>query len=1048
MVLHVNSTIGGAKGNNNQLYLKRADDGEFPVLDWEVPFVPETADAFKMNGSAATLIKMRSTGDGMFFEFAAVEAGTVITISGTYVSEQKATKYVFEESQFVWTGEKWERNAVYTKYDIGALQFQTMQPNANNMAYFKRADGEAIPIKTTENDLNWTTAFSYAAGSVKLNGENVTPTVKFPEGMFIEFGAVPNVGDILTIGGTFYSADLEVQYAIAESVFQWNGTAWESYVAKPEINYTEYKVTSIAAANGSTVSALYLYPTAGVDAFPNGNEDWNSVYTFAVGSGKGMSLDGAVLTTTDIKLPGSDLYIGLGANASEGSIFIIDGEYYNEEKGIKLIFENCALQWNGSAWVAYTPEEGYTQYKVKAISATDASTASVLYLYPAAGIEAFPNGNEDWSSVYTFEVGSGKGMSLGGEAITTTDIKLPGTDFFIAMGVEAKEGDIFTIDGTYFNAEKGIKLVFEDCALQYNGTSWVTYAEFKTYELGMMALHVNSTIGGAKGDNSVLYLKRADDGVFPVLSWDIPFVPESADCFKVNGEAANLGKMRSTADGMYFLFEAVEAGTVITIGGTYVSEQSFTKYVIEESNFVWTGTAWEKYVEYVTFEIGALSFANFEGGNKNMPNFYRVDGEAIPIKTTENDLNWTTAFSYAPGSVKLNGNDITPTVKFPHDLFVEMTIPNEGDVLVIGGAFYSPDLGIKYIVTESTFIFNGTVWVSQLEVAKAEAIQTIDTYKATFVQEDYYETEWNSFNAIIAEATAKINAAMTVADVEAAVAAAKTAMDDVVTKAESDAKIEEIKTSAKAELAAYKAESDYTVDGWAAIQAIIAKAGANIDAAISVTEVEAVVVSAKAEMDAVKTAAQVAEEQAFIDAAVAELTAYKTESDYDAEGWAAIQAIINKAGADMSAVIGDEAAINAIVATAKADMDKVLNAVDSAAAALAAAKTAAKAEVQAYYGALNFNQYSDEAMAMLSGYVAGAMTAIEAATTAEEAADAVLAFKTSVDNVEKMQPSGGNSGANDGATSTGCGSVVDGGLAAGVLVAAAAVMALRKKKED
>ena len=80
------------------------------------------------------------------------------------------------------------------------------------------------------------------------------------------------------------------------------------------------------------------------------------------------------------------------------------------------------------------------------------------------------------------------------------------------------------------------------------------------------------------------------------------------------------------------------------------------------------------------------------------------------------------------------------------------------------------------------------------------------------------------------------------------------------------------------------------------------------------------------------------------------------------------------------------------------------------------------------------------------------MAAIEAATTAEEAQSAVATFKTKVESVATVQPSDGNSDAEnseeDDAQSTGCFSVADGGILASVTLAAAAVMALRKKKED
>ena len=54
-------------------------------------------------------------------------------------------------------------------------------------------------------------------------------------------------------------------------------------------------------------------------------------------------------------------------------------------------------------------------------------------------------------------------------------------------------------------------------------------------------------------------------------------------------------------------------------------------------------------------------------------------------------------------------------------------------------------------------------------------------------------------------------------------------------------------------------------------------------------------------------------EEAVVAAAKAELAAYKTEADYSATGWAAIQAIITEANADLDEAIGNEEEINAIV---------------------------------------------------------------------------------------------------------------------------------------
>ena len=193
-------------------------------------------------------------------------------------------------------------------------------------------------------------------------------------------------------------------------------------------------------------------------------------------------------------------------------------------------------------------------------------------------------------------------------------------------------------------------------------------------------------------------------------------------------------------------------------------------------------------------------------------------------------------------------------------------------------------------------------------------------------------------------------------------------------------------------------------------------------------------------MDTLKTDADWTAAEAVVAEAKADLADEAVESNYNADGWAAIQAIITKANADLDAAVGDAAAIEAIVAAAKADIDAVPTAEEAAAAALAEAKKAAKDEAQAYYDALNYELYTDEAMATLTDLLKAVKEAIDGATTEAEVAEVVATYKTNVDAVEQIKPSNGGSG---------CGSVVDGGLLAGVALAAVAgVLVLRKKKED
>ena len=112
----------------------------------------------------------------------------------------------------------------------------------------------------------------------------------------------------------------------------------------------------------------------------------------------------------------------------------------------------------------------------------------------------------------------------------------------------------------------------------------------------------------------------------------------------------------------------------------------------------------------------------------------------------------------------------------------------------------------------------------------------------------------------------------------------------------------------------------------------------------------------------------------------------------------------------------------------------------------------AKNEVKEYYEALDLSQYSKEAKATLNSYVSSARTAIDAATTKEAIDKIVKDFKANVDSVEKNvedQQQEETSSSAEQTQSSGCFGVVGSACAvSGIGLAAAAIVALRKKKEN
>ncbi len=1116
LVLHVNSTVGGAKDNNAVLYLQRADGGALPVLDWGVAFA--TTDGFKINGEVAA-VEMKSTADGMYFGFSALNAGDVITISGEYVCEANATKYIIAESQFIWTGSAWDKyiEVEYTTYEIGALNFMTMEPNRLNMAYFNRLDGEAIPIKSTENNVNWDTAFNFLANSgvgITLNGQSITPTLKFPDQVFIELSANPSAGDILVIGGTFYSQDLAAKYVITESSFKFNGTNWEAYTKEegtdtPEITYTEYKaddlivhVHSTAGNANSNNTTLWLYGTGDT------SDAW-AYYTHESGAGIKINGESAAVNVQDFS---GGLYLK-DFSVNVGDVISIGGTFVNDERATKYIIAERYFQWNGSGWTAYVPPVEYTEYTISNLQVADTSMEggaycanNVLSLKMDGGATV-----NDWP---WFVYESGVGFTVNGESAALTGgianavQDMNGGLYF--QFAEVNSGDIVSIGGVFSNEDLGLRYNIPESKFIWNGTAWEKYVEYTTYELGVIEPNTNSsTFGVASARCDHLY--TAGIASLPVQDWESPFVLESGYGVQVNGEECIYYEIKSTDGGLWFGLFNIQAGDVVSICGTFKNVKHAAKYVIEESKIVWNGSTWEKYVEYTTYELGEMRV--MAASSSTAVYLTTASGEPLPINS------WEYRFLFLGDSgigITLNGEQvITNDIKSPDGnmyLAFNGKVAEEGAVLKVGGTFRNIDTAAAYVIAESEFVYVDSVWKNRIDIVKEDACKALEEYKSNFTQDNYYEAEWNSFDTIIEEGKANISAATTNEEIETALAEAKAKMDNVVTKEESDAIFEGLKVRAKEDLAAYKNEVDYRATEWTAIQEILAQANTAIDASESVTAINEAVDSAKTAMDAVKTNAQWEADEAVVDSAKAELAAYKNEADYYEAEWTAIQAIISEVNADIDNAIGNKTTILEIVATAKTAMDavKTTEQVDADVAVATAAKAelatykneadyyetewtaiqaiitaanadidnaigddaeiaeivesakvdidevktakeVAKDEVRAYYNALDHDLYSEEAESEISGYVSSVMQAIEEATTNAELDAAIVQFKANIEAVEKVpsvDSSNEDESSDEGEPTSGCGAVITSGLSVGVVLGAAAVALLRKKKED
>ena len=1091
------------------LYIKSSSVTDYPVNDWHAYFNLTSGDGWKLNGNDVTVGSLISADKHLYVNLkdANVQVGDKLTVSGTFAYEEGKVQYVIEESTFIWNGTTWENYVEYTEYELGTLKFRMWTTGSNHIYLYGADDPRdgSIPKPGDGND-GWTATFKWKDGiGIQINGQDVSASVKYPGEIFIAFSKAPAVGDILTVGGTFYNPELMIAYIVDETSFTWDGTTWVEVV-----DYTEYEVGAL-----TTLGTQALAGSIDLKKADNGSFEANGSFKFLGGSGIGIAMNGEAIETKQIAILGNMMTFSIAPNANEGDVLTIGGTFYNVENAVKYIIEESSFIYENGTWSVY--ESNYNEIGLgEVIVLADASDAQYIYLASKDDTLELPVNSWEAEFVPTF----GLGVTLNGQVVEGAVILSVDNSIYLELPSEAQDGDILVIGGKFVCEAEGVLYFVKNTQFTWNAdeAAWEGVINYNTMEVGKLKLYGNSNSATA-GKSDRIHFKASSALVLE----DFTLALESGIGFTVNGEQREF-TMKNLKDGngyLYFTFEGVEEGDVVTIGGTFYNKEMAVKYVIEESTFIWENGAWS--IIYEKVNVGPVIIITTTTSRQDLY-LAPANGKTFPASGWEDPLYYVSGAGITVDGVEINMNN---TVKVPDigTIFVRLTGTAdgvaEGAVVVIGGVFRCPTSGIEYTIEESTFVYANGAWSNQLDTVKSETVAALDEYFATFTEGDYYETEWTLLTEIVTTAKAAIKSEISKFAVEELFANAKANMDAVATKAAWDAESDQIKAqakadiesyknvneyrdddkaviaatvaealagidaatdwatmnnivkhakavmdalwtaaewdaaeavvaAAKAELESYKSEADYFVEEWATIQTIIANANANIDALIgSTASIENVVNDAKAKMDAVKTMEQVIADEAVVNAAKDELAGYKAQADYNEPEWNEIQTILAKAYANIDDSIGDAETIANIVADAKAKMDKVLKSEAANKKAFDDAKATAEAAIRELANSINYDEYSEEAANEISGYLAAAVEAIEAVTEKEDFAKIVDDVTAKIASVQKLAVADDNevSILDKVKQAVGCSSVV--GLTTSVtMMAAAAAIVLNKKKED
>ena len=554
--LNASVTSGEALGVNNSSY--------------EFAFKAGTGKGFLLNNVAHTGWTMKQPSNGVISINLGIEAkkGDSITLDGVFYNESAKAKIVFYNCALVFDGTAWATWKVYTAYSL-----VTYDPLADGSAFYAYSTDFTKP--SHEGDPNaWNYMFSFEEGSGNVfmyNEENITTwKVKQPGDFYVETGKSATSGDEIVIDGAFINAEWGIRFVFENCGLRYNGSAWEAFDA----NVT-YKVGKLQISS-KEATANHVYLRKSNDGTLDGANGWDD-NTFVLKRGK-ITLNGEVITPT-IKDPGS-LFIDLGSSANGGDVFTICGTIYNAEK-IQYVIEESSFFWTGSEWKDCVD-----------LGSVTSITSSANAVYMDVEKTQLPISSWDYAPTLTL----GHGLTIDGEeASIVNNVKSVGNELYVSLS-GVREKSILTIGGVFYYAEIETYYVLKETTFMWENGAWSKIG--KPYSIGSIKVSPNSNNGAASTAANQLYVNRADGGDFPFQGWENPFVLESGEGLTVNGKKVSFSEIQS-AEGMWFLFAGVEAGDVITIGGTFYCANQDLRYFVKKSAFTWNGKIW---IDYYTDE--------------------------------------------------------------------------------------------------------------------------------------------------------------------------------------------------------------------------------------------------------------------------------------------------------------------------------------------------------------------------------------------------------------------------------------------------------------
>ncbi|MBQ8494545.1 MAG: hypothetical protein IJ465_02175 [Clostridia bacterium] len=730
------TTVGAETGNtnNNHIYFAGSatlDAYKVNTTNWDVRLVPveDGVSGVYLNGikmPGATVFKYNDAANRWFAEgFIASEAGDKVTIKGSFVNDMQAAKVIIEECSFIWNGSKWEDEQTdidysqYTAYNGTLTTFGAEATGKNNQIYFKGDAGLAEVFndliaadKEAGNETNgWNTSMLYALKGEEngffLNGAKVD-ALEFQKysdinnGWFAT-GFIAEVGDVLTIKGSFANDAQQVLITFTERSYIWDGNKWADDVPDTTV-YTDITLTGMTLPNYSDDEydhwILHLtyngtLPSVHGERFENpmtyidGVRVSDGNMSFYDDSASGLLLD---LWVQGLKDEGPA--VGQKITVKAGKL----KSKSNPDVGINIT-EDITFEYNGTKWIieGWVDTTVYEEITLKddPISPSgyrDTSNRWDFYI-PFDGtisVEPDNNGRFDFIKVSVVD-GSGKKLLDKVDVIAHHAAHGNTTVFFILENTLLSKdavtaGTVLTIHAGKAapsgNSINGIN-VTADYQIKWNGDAWINpnYVEIPSKETVTLQLDKKTDYGGNENgiyllttdhfpvdkewktrisavsydaDSGVFFngekvynssLCRFDDGKVYVTLADAGILAQDKDKVTIKGLFA-LDGYGVTYKELTLYYNGVEWGTTYT----KAPEKTWTKFQIEGINTVTSYNSvskqWNIYLNLSNMIPGDIDDMSFNGMK------VVVNGQEYDLFTAHSYQH--TLYCYIPGDILPN----------------------------------------------------------------------------------------------------------------------------------------------------------------------------------------------------------------------------------------------------------------------------------------------------------------------------------------------------------------------------------------------------------